>query len=71
MCLFLKERELYEKSTKEKLDNAEQFKNEGNTAVKDKDFEKAGFFYAKALLQFDYTFADTKEEQERQDLLTQ
>ncbi|EGR30661.1 hypothetical protein IMG5_126420 [Ichthyophthirius multifiliis] len=45
-----KERELYEKSTKEKLDNAEFFKNEGNKAIKEKEYEKAAFFYQKVLI---------------------
>ena len=36
---IIKERELYEKPTKEKLDNAEFFKNEGNKAIKEKEFE--------------------------------
>eukprot|EP01017_Pseudomicrothorax_dubius_P047418 TRINITY_DN8522_c0_g1_i3.p1 TRINITY_DN8522_c0_g1~~TRINITY_DN8522_c0_g1_i3.p1 ORF type:complete len:145 (+),score=36.66 TRINITY_DN8522_c0_g1_i3:33-467(+) len=38
-----KERELYEKSTKEKLDNAKRFKEEGNAALKVKDYEKASY----------------------------
>ncbi|KAL4477084.1 hypothetical protein ABPG72_015397 [Tetrahymena utriculariae] len=66
-----KERELFEKPTKEKLDNAEYFKSEGNKAIKEKDYEKAAYYYQKALLQFDYTFPDNNEEQQRFDLLSQ
>ncbi len=45
-----KERELYEKSTKEKLDNAEFFKKEGNKHIRDKEYDKASYFYSKAIL---------------------
>ena len=40
-----KERDLYEKSTKEKLDNAEIFKNDGNKHIADKEYDKASYFY--------------------------
>lgn len=43
--LITKEKELYDKTTQEKLDNAEYFKNEGNKNIQNKDYEKASFFY--------------------------
>jgi len=60
-----KEREIFEKPTKEKLEAAERFKLEGNKCVSDKNYEKADFEYQKALLQFDYTFPDNPEDDKK------
>ena len=43
----IKEREIFEKPTKEKLDASEFFKNEGNKAFRDKELDKAAYFYQK------------------------
>ena len=45
--LLYKERELYEKPTKEKIDDAEFFKTEGNKAYKEGDHQKSSYFYQK------------------------
>ncbi|CBZ53256.1 putative TPR domain-containing protein [Neospora caninum Liverpool] len=62
-----KERQIYEKPTGEKIDAAERFRQEGNAAFREKNYGLAAVNYRKALLQFDYTFPDTDEEQERMD----
>eukprot|EP00743_Colponemidia_sp_Colp-15_P009626 GILK01010529.1.p1 GENE.GILK01010529.1~~GILK01010529.1.p1 ORF type:complete len:288 (+),score=71.58 GILK01010529.1:131-865(+) len=62
-----KERDLFEKPTSEKLKAAELFRNEGNKAYKEGQADKAAYCYRKALLQFDYTFPDTDEEQKQLD----
>lgn len=64
-----KEREIYDRPTSEKLDNAEYFKNEGNAAFRNAEYDKASYFYQKALLYFDYTFPDTEDENRRYSLL--
>jgi CHASE3 domain sensor protein len=43
----------------------------GNKFYQIKEYEKADIEYQKALLQFEYTFADTDEEQKRVDKLTE
>jgi tetratricopeptide (TPR) repeat protein len=58
-----KERELYERPTSEKLEACELFKVQGNTAIQEKSYSLAALHYRKALLQLDYTFPDTKEEE--------
>jgi len=58
-----KERQLYEKSTREKLEAAERFKKEGNKFFQNKEYAKADIEYQKALIQFDYAFPDTPEEE--------
>ncbi|EPR64215.1 tetratricopeptide repeat-containing protein [Toxoplasma gondii GAB2-2007-GAL-DOM2] len=62
-----KERQIYEKPTGEKIDAAERFRQEGNAAFREKNYGLAAVNYRKALLQFDYTFPDTDEEQKRMD----
>eukprot|EP00920_Eleutheroschizon_duboscqi_P014541 GHVT01033723.1.p1 GENE.GHVT01033723.1~~GHVT01033723.1.p1 ORF type:complete len:404 (+),score=102.43 GHVT01033723.1:534-1745(+) len=56
------ERQLFEKSTPEKLEAAERFRLEGNEAFKDSNWGLAAVNYRRALLQFDYTFPDTEED---------
>lgn len=56
------ERQIFEKPTREKLLAAERFRNEGNLAFQDRNYGLAAVNYRKALLQFDYTFPDTDEE---------
>ncbi|KAM3137677.1 hypothetical protein pb186bvf_010291 [Paramecium bursaria] len=60
-----KEREIYDKSTDEKLENADYFKKEGNKKFQEGNYEQASYFYQKALLHFDYTFPDTPEEEKK------
>mmetsp|Transcript_13114 Transcript_13114/g.29123 ORF Transcript_13114/g.29123 Transcript_13114/m.29123 type:complete len:419 (+) Transcript_13114:41-1297(+) len=57
-----KERAIYEKSTDEKIAGADRFREEGNDAYRKGNYGLASVFYRKALLQFDYTFADTDKE---------
>ncbi|PFH33117.1 tetratricopeptide repeat-containing protein [Besnoitia besnoiti] len=62
-----KERQIYEKPTGEKIVAADRFRQEGNAAFREKNYGLAAVNYRKALLQFDYTFPDTDEEQKRMD----
>ncbi len=64
-----KERQLYEKSTQEKLEAVETFKAQGNSAMKRKEFSEAGYFYEHALVQFDYTFPESPADESRCALL--
>merc|ERR550514_436696 len=57
-----KEREIYDKTTEEKIKAAERFREEGNEAYRKHNMGLASVQYRKALLQFDYTFAETDEE---------
>lgn len=59
-----KERQLYEKPTKEKIEATKIFKNEGDYFLNsEKDYNKAFNCYEKALTQLFYTFEDNKEEE--------
>ena len=60
-----REWQIYERSTEEKIAAAERFRQEGNEAYRKKNYGLAAVHYRKALLHFDYTFAET-EELERQ-----
>mmetsp|Transcript_71123 Transcript_71123/g.197565 ORF Transcript_71123/g.197565 Transcript_71123/m.197565 type:complete len:429 (-) Transcript_71123:67-1353(-) len=62
-----KEWQIYEKSTDEKLKAADRFRQEGNEAYRKHNYGLAAVHYRKALLQFDYTFADGEEEEKRVD----
>ncbi|CAD8169953.1 unnamed protein product [Paramecium pentaurelia] len=64
-----KEREIYEKTNKEKFENIEYFKQEGNVAFKNKEYDKAAYFYQKALVYFDYTFPEGDQEEQKYNLL--
>lgn len=57
-----KEWAIYEKSTEEKIRGADRFRQEGNEAFKKNNYGLAAVHYRKALLQFDYTFAEGDEE---------
>ena len=59
-----KEIELFERPTREKLDAASTFKQQGNDSFKQGNFSLAALFYRKGILQLDYTFPDTKQEEE-------
>lgn len=58
-----KEWQIYEKSTEEKIGAADRFRLEGNEAYKKQNYGLAAVHYRKALLQFDYTFAEGEEEE--------
>lgn len=58
-----KEIELYERPTDEKLVACTQFKTQGNEAYSQKSYSLAALFYRKGLLQLDYTFPDTEEQE--------
>lgn len=65
-----KERQLFERSTAEKLTASQLFKSQGNDAYKSQGYSLAALNYRKAMLQLDYTFPDTPEEQKQFDELT-
>lgn len=58
-----KEWAIYEKSTEDKIRAADRFRQEGNEAYRKQNYGLAAVHYRKALLQFDYTFAETPEEE--------
>jgi len=60
-----KEWAIYEKSTEEKIAAADRFRQEGNEAFRKQNYGLAAVHYRKALLQFDYTFAEGEEENKR------
>lgn len=60
-----KEWQIYEKSTEEKIHAADRFRQEGNEAYKKQNYGLAAVHYRKALLQFDYTFAEGEEEEKQ------
>eukprot|EP01068_Selenidium_serpulae_P003368 Selendium_serpulae@DN3017_c0_g1_i1.p1 len=60
-----KERLLYEKSTKDKIDAADRFRAEGVRVFQQMNYGLAAQNFRKALLQFDYAFPDTAEEEAR------
>ncbi|CAD8106945.1 unnamed protein product [Paramecium sonneborni] len=64
-----KEIEIYEKSNEEKFLNLEQFKLEGNLLFKNKEYNKAAYFYQQAIIYFDYLFPDGDQEIEKYKLL--
>jgi tetratricopeptide (TPR) repeat protein len=64
-----KERQLFEKPSKDKIDAAKIFKNEGDDCLKAKHYSEAINAYEKGLLQLFYTFSDDKEEDKMVDFL--
>lgn len=60
-----KEWAIYEKSTEEKIRGADRFRQEGNEAFKKQNYGLAAVHYRKALLQFDYTFAEGDVEEKQ------
>lgn len=59
-----KEWQIYEKETQEKIKAADRFRMEGNDAYNKQNFGLAAVHYRKALLQFDYTFPEGKDEEQ-------
>mmetsp|Transcript_4831 Transcript_4831/g.9026 ORF Transcript_4831/g.9026 Transcript_4831/m.9026 type:complete len:248 (+) Transcript_4831:367-1110(+) len=64
-----KERQLFERTTAEKLQASNLFKKQGNDSYKEQNYSLAALHYRKAMLQLDYTFPDTPEEQKQFDEL--
>lgn len=58
-----KEWAIYEKTTEEKIRGADRFRQEGNEAFRKHNYGLAAVHYRKALLQFDYTFAEGPQEE--------
>jgi len=56
-----KERQLFDKPAKDKIDASKLFKNEGDDYMKNKDFNNAINSYEKGLLQLFYTFSNDTE----------
>ncbi|KAJ1607925.1 putative peptidylprolyl isomerase [Cryptosporidium canis] len=66
-----KERELYERSTRDKLDAIKLFCDEGNIKYQNNQIEDAIFEYKNALIYVDYTFPEDKAlEEEYNNLIT-
>lgn len=65
-----KERQIFERSTEEKLTACNLFKSQGNEAYKAQNYSLAALNYRKAMLQLDYTFPDTPAEQKQFDELS-
>jgi tetratricopeptide (TPR) repeat protein len=64
-----KERQLFEKPSKDKIEAAKIFKNEGDDCLKAKQYPEAINAYEKGLLQLFYTFGEDKEEDKIVDTL--
>eukprot|EP00931_Biecheleriopsis_adriatica_P034957 TRINITY_DN20156_c0_g1_i1.p1 TRINITY_DN20156_c0_g1~~TRINITY_DN20156_c0_g1_i1.p1 ORF type:complete len:381 (-),score=97.77 TRINITY_DN20156_c0_g1_i1:7-1149(-) len=62
-----KEWQIYERSTEEKIQAADRFRQEGNEEYRRNNYGLASVHYRKALLQFDYTFAENEEEEKAVD----
>lgn len=62
-----KEWAIYERSTEEKIAAADRFRQEGNEAYRKHNYGLAAVHYRKALLQFDYTFAEGEAEEKAAD----
>ena len=59
-----KEIEIYNRPFDEKIDIVKDFKEKGNMYFKDADYQKASYFYAKALLQFYYIVPEDDKQDE-------
>lgn len=59
-----KEIDIYNRPFPEKMEIVRDFKEKGNKYFKENDFQKASYFYAKALLQFYYIIPDNEKEEE-------
>ena len=64
-----KEREIFDKTTEEKIKAADRFREEGNKEYKDENFGLACVHYRRGLLQFDYTFPENATLQAKCDKL--
>ncbi|CRG96169.1 peptidyl-prolyl cis-trans isomerase, putative [Plasmodium gallinaceum] len=57
-----KERQLYEKDSKEKIKASNAFNEEGKKAFYEKNFKLACVYFRKGLIQLDYSFPDLEQE---------
>jgi tetratricopeptide (TPR) repeat protein len=64
-----KERQLFEKPSKDKIEAAKIFKNEGDDCLKAKNYSDAINAYEKGLLQLFYTFSNDGEEDKQVDAI--
>ncbi|KJP86395.1 hypothetical protein AK88_03948 [Plasmodium fragile] len=64
-----KERQLYEKESKEKIKASNTFNEEGKKAFYEKNYKLACVYFRKGLIQLDYSFPDSEEEQYEQNRL--
>jgi tetratricopeptide (TPR) repeat protein len=64
-----KERQLMDKPSKDKIEAAKLFKNEGDDYLKTKNYADAINSYEKGLLQLFYTFSDDPEEDKKVDTI--
>ncbi|GAB66395.1 hypothetical protein PCYB_091810, partial [Plasmodium cynomolgi strain B] len=58
-----KERQLYEKESKEKIKASNAFNEEGKKAFYEKNYKLACVYFRKGLIQLDYSFPDSEQEQ--------
>lgn len=64
-----KERQLYEKNTSEKLTASHAFNEEGKQAFHEKKYKLACVYFRKGLIQLDYCFPESEQEQKQYDTL--
>ncbi|SCO67218.1 peptidyl-prolyl cis-trans isomerase, putative [Plasmodium vivax] len=64
-----KERQLYEKESKEKIKASNAFNEEGKKAFYEKNYKLACVYFRKGLIQLDYSFPDSEQEQQEQSRL--
>ncbi|EUD65576.1 hypothetical protein C922_04082 [Plasmodium inui San Antonio 1] len=64
-----KERQLYEKESKEKIKASNAFNEEGKKAFYEKNYKLACVYFRKGLIQLDYSFPDSEQEQAEQSRL--
>ncbi|SBS90591.1 peptidyl-prolyl cis-trans isomerase, putative [Plasmodium ovale curtisi] len=64
-----KERQLYEKSSKEKIKASNAFNEEGKKLFYEKNYKLACVYFRKGLIQLDYSFPDTEQEKKEQNKL--
>ncbi|ANQ08131.1 Uncharacterized protein PCOAH_00024350, partial [Plasmodium coatneyi] len=64
-----KERQLYEKESKEKIKASNAFNEEGKKAFYEKNYKLACVYFRKGLIQLDYSFPDSEKEQDEQNRL--
>ncbi|SBT76999.1 peptidyl-prolyl cis-trans isomerase, putative [Plasmodium ovale] len=64
-----KERQLYEKSSKEKIKASNAFNEEGKKLFYEKNYKLACVYFRKGLIQLDYSFPDTEQEKKEQNRL--
>lgn len=64
-----KEKQLYEKKTSEKIEASNVFNEEGKQAFREKKYKLATVYFLKGIIQLDYCFPETEEEQKQYNTL--